>query len=298
MSLLLSPDIYAQSIMTIREALAEAAPLLPATNASRDASTLLAHTLLCNQAWLRAYPETELTSTQAHTFQSMIHRRAGREPLQYITGQQEFYGLNFRVTPSVLIPRPETEHLVEAVLLWATQFQAEQTLQIADIGTGSGAIAIALATHLAGARFVATDISDAALAIARQNALAHGCDQRIQFVHSDLLSGIETAIAGGFRFDAVLSNPPYIPADDAATMQPEVIEHEPHTALFAGPDGLDIYRLLIPTAYAALRERGLLALEIGYGQRDALATLLADWDDLHFIDDYAGIPRVAMAVRR
>jgi release factor glutamine methyltransferase len=212
--------------------------------------------------------------------------------VQYITGHQEFYGLDFRVTPHVLIPRPETEHLVETVLLWAMQFHDERTLQIADVGTGSGAIAVALATHLAGARFTATDISEAALAVARQNARANGCEDRIQFRHGDLLCGADAA-----SFDAIVSNPPYIAAGDAATMQREVVEHEPHTALFAGDDGLEIYRRLIPAAYAALREEGLLALEIGHGQRDALAELLQGWNEVRFIDDYQGIPRIVLALR-
>jgi release factor glutamine methyltransferase len=278
--------------MTIHKTLTAATSLLAGDNARRDAETLLAHLLQRDRASLLAHPETELTSEQTSAFNTLIARRAAHEPLQYITGHQEFYNLDFRVTPDVLIPRPETEHLIEAVQLWAMQFHDERTLHIADIGTGSGAIAIALATHLAGAAFIATDISEAALAIARENARTHACEDRIQFVRCDLLPGLPDEN----RFDAIVSNPPYVPTSDASTMQPEVVDHEPHTALFAGGDGLDIYRRLIPAAHAALREQGLLALEIGHGQRDALAELLAGWNDVRFIDDYQGIPRIVLAL--
>ena len=272
--------------MTLHEATTQAAAHVD----KRDAELLLAHILRCDRVYLAARPEIELTTAQQTAFEALIARRAAHEPLQYLLGHQEFYGLDFRVSPAVLIPRPETEHLVEAVLLWATRFHDEHTLRVADVGTGSGAIAIALATHLAGATFIATDISVDALAIARENAEAHGCEDRIQFLHCDLLPP-ET------RFNAVVSNPPYVPACDAPAMQPEVVNHEPHTALFAGADGLDVYRRLIPAAHAALGPEGLLALEIGYGQRDALAELLTGWNEIRFIDDYQAIPRTVLAFR-
>jgi release factor glutamine methyltransferase len=275
--------------MTIQQSITAAAT----TITRRDAETLLAHLLGRDRVSLLAHPEAELTAPQALAFNEFITRRAAREPLQYLTGHQEFYGIDLRVTPDVLIPRPETEHLVEAVELWATQFHDERTLLIADIGTGSGAIVIALATHLAGANFIATDISEAALAVARENAITHGCDDHMHFIQCDLLSGLNPET----RLDAIVSNPPYIPTGDAATMQAEVVHHEPHTALFAGEDGLDIYRRLIPAAHAHLREEGLLALEIGYGQRDALADLLQDWKGVRFTDDYQGIPRIVLAKR-
>lgn len=277
--------------MTILDTLAEASARID----KRDAELLLMRVLDCERAFITAHPETTLTAAQQTELRGMVTRRALGEPVQYITGHQEFYGLDFRVTPAVLIPRPETEHLVEAVLLWATRFHDERTLQIADIGTGSGAIAVALATHLAGANFFATDISETALAIARENAHANGCEDRIRFAHGDLLSGL--ALPADFRFDAIVSNPPYVPAGDAATMQAEVVGYEPHSALFAGDDGLEIYRRLIPAAHAALRSCGLLALEIGYGQRDALIELLQGWSDVRFIDDYQGIPRTALAMK-
>ena len=275
--------------MTLREALVQASTHI----VRRDAETLLAHVLGCERAWVLAHPEAELDATHAETFFEFVARRNSGEPLQYITGGQEFYGLELQVTPDVLIPRPETEHLVESVLAWAVAQPG--TLRIADIGTGSGAIAIALAAHLPSAELIATDISPSALAVARNNADRLGIGRRIRFVQGDLLSGVDAEIAAGMRFDVVASNPPYIPAGDAAEMQREVVAHEPHTALFAGKLGLDVYQRLIPVAQSALREGGLLAMEIGFGQRHALEQLLIGWGDVRFVDDYSNIPRVALA---
>jgi len=273
--------------MTVHNLLLEASTLI----ARRDAELLLAHTLCQPRIWLLAHPEAELTEAEVASFLTLTARRAGGEPAQYLTGTQEFFGLELRVTPAVLIPRPETEHLVEAALAWSkTQIKP---LRFLDIGTGSGAIAIAIAANEPAAEIIATDISAAALAIARDNALRLGVSDRIRFVQSDLLSALDSA--ADIPFDAIVSNPPYIPSTDAATMQREVVAHEPHSALFAGPDGLNIYRRLIPAAYTTLRPGGLLALEIGFGQRDALTELLIGWDNVRFIDDYAAIPRVALA---
>jgi release factor glutamine methyltransferase len=274
--------------MTVHNLLLEASTLI----ARRDAELLLAHTLRQPRVWLLAHSEAELTEAEVASFLTLTGRRAAGEPAQYLTGTQEFFGLELRVTPAVLIPRPETEHLVEAALAWSeTQIKP---LRFLDIGSGSGAIAIAIAANEPAAEIVATDISPTALAVARDNALRLGVSDRIRFLESDLLSALGPA---EFPFDAILSNPPYIPSTDAATMQREVVAHEPHTALFAGLDGLDIYRRLIPAAYAALRPGGLLALEIGFGQRDDLAALLTGWDNVRFIEDYAAIPRVALAER-
>ncbi|HEY1742776.1 MAG TPA: peptide chain release factor N(5)-glutamine methyltransferase [Granulicella sp.] len=275
--------------MTIHDALTNAAPRI----ARRDAETLLSVVLGSERAWVLAHPEAELDAPHAETFFEFVTRRDIGEPLQYITGVQEFYGLELHVTPDVLIPRPETEHLIEAVLAWAAM--QPDALRIVDIGTGSGAIAIALAAHLPSAEVIATDISPSALAVARGNAERLGFGQRIRFVQSDLLSGVDAEIAAGMRFDVVASNPPYIPAGDAAEMQREVVAHEPHTALFAGKLGLDIYQRLIPAAHSALRGGGLLAMEIGFGQRHALEHLLIDWADVRFVDDYASIPRIVLA---
>ena len=284
--------------MTVQQALTRASPPV----ARRDAETLLLHLLGRDRAWLLAHPEAVLSPAHLLAFEKLLARRAAHEPLQYLTGQQEFFGLTLKVSSAVLIPRPETELLVEAVLLWA-QAQPHAPLHLVDVGTGSGAIALALATHLPSASITAVDLSEAALSIARENAERHGLATRVRFVHSDLLDALLPEVHSGLsletrlRLDAVIANPPYIPAPDAPDLQPEVRDFEPHMALFAGEDGLGIYRRLIPAAAAALRAGGLLAMEFGFGQRDALAALLDGWDEVHFLDDLAGIPRVVLATR-
>ena len=274
--------------MTLRDALTEAS----ATIARRDAVTMLAHLLESDRAWLLAHPEEELTAAQLRALVAMTGRRAEREPLQYITGVQQFFGLSLRITPATLIPRPETEHLVEAVLAWAAaQLSESPKLKVLDVGTGSGAIAIALAKSLPDAEIVACDVSTAALAVARGNAERLGA--RVRFVESDLLA----AFAEYPLFDVIAANPPYVPDLDGALLQAEVRDHEPHIALFGGADGLDLYRRLIPQAQAALRAGGLLAMELGFGQSEPLAALLGGWKDVRFVEDYAGIPRIVLAER-
>jgi release factor glutamine methyltransferase len=274
--------------MTLRDALTEAS----ATIARRDAEVLLAHLLERDRAWLFAHPEAALTTAQLTEFCAMVSRRAAREPLQYITGVQEFFGLPLRVTPDTLIPRPETEHLVEAVLAWAAaQPPTLLRLRLVDVGTGSGAIAIALAKQVPDAEISAGDVSTAALAVARDNA--ERLHARVHFVASDLLE----AFAEQPLFDAIVTNPPYVPDVDGAMLQAEVRDFEPRVALFGGTDGLDLYRRLIPAAHSALRPGGLLAMEFGFGQQEPLSDLLAGWRDVRFIEDYAGIPRIVLAER-
>ena len=259
-------------------------------SAARDALALLLHTLGITRAQFYADPDREITPTEQAAYEAAVARRLKNEPMQYITGEQEFYGLALRVTPAVLIPRPETEYLVEAVL---TEMKAVAEPSILDVGTGSGAIAIALAHHLRHAKIIATDISPAALAVARENAARH--DTNIRFVESDLLAALPDQ-----TFDAIVSNPPYVPESDRRILHPQVRDWEPANALFAPvvsgkDDGLAIYRLLIPQARAALVPNGLLAVEIGHGQRDAVAELLSGWQSVRFIDDLQGIPRVVLA---
>jgi release factor glutamine methyltransferase len=274
--------------MTLREAITSAAARI----ARRDAETLLAHVVGCDRAYLFAHPEAELTAEQRASFEALVARREAREPLQYLTRVQEFYGLPLRVTRDTLIPRPETELLVEAVLAWVDARAG--ALRVIDVGTGTGAIALALATHLPQARMTAVDISAAALDVARGNAASLRLTQRVRFLLSDLLKEVHAEQS----FDIIVSNPPYIPNADAPTLESEVVDHEPHGALFAGMDGLDVYRRLIPQAHAALVPGGLLAMEFGFGQRESLNALLeADWHDVRFLDDYAGIPRVVLAHR-
>jgi release factor glutamine methyltransferase len=281
--------------VTLRQALTIATQQLATSehlraNAHRDAELLLLHTLQIPRTTLIAYPNRELSPADEALYESHIARRLKNEPIQYITGQQEFYDLPLKVTPAVLIPRPETEHLVEAVL---AHLPHEQPLRIADIGTGSGAIAIALAVHLPQAQITALDLSPEALKIAQTNAETNAVANRITFLQSDLLA----AVVNEAPFDAIVSNPPYIPETDSPTLHPEVRDHEPHTALFSGPKGLDIYRRLIPQAHALLKPNGLIALEIGHGQREALTTLLSTWHNVTFVDDLQKIPRVALAVK-
>ncbi len=280
--------------MTLRQAITNAAAELAANphlseHAHRDAELLLLHTLQITRVTLIAYPDRDLSTHQHALYQIAVSRRLQLEPIQYITGEQEFYGLRLHVSPAVLIPRPETEHLVEAVL---TLLPANQPLKLADIGTGSGAIAIALAVHLPLAQITALDLSTDALAVATSNAREHNIANRIDFLESDLLAAVDHPTD---TFDAIVSNPPYIPESDRPTLHPQVREHEPPTALFAGETGLDIYRRLIPQALRALKPNGLLALEIGHGQRDALTHLLAGWNDISFVNDLQQIPRVALA---
>jgi release factor glutamine methyltransferase len=285
--------------MSLRQTILAAAARIAAhpelqPDATRDAELLLLHTLSLPRTALILDPNRPLTETEQTAYDRLINRRAAGEPIQYITGEQEFYGLALRVTPAVLIPRPETELLVEAVL---QRLPSTSPLRIADIGTGSGAISIALAVHRPNAQFTTLDISPAALAIARENAATHQVADRIRFLESDLLSAVADPDSDAPPFDAVVSNPPYVPEADRATLHPQVRDHEPATALFAGPDGLTIYARLIPQAHAALPPGGLLALEFGHGQRDALAALLKNWKDVVFLDDLQRIPRVVLAHR-
>lgn len=284
--------------MTLRQALTEAAATLATDpqldeDARRDAELLLLHVLQIDRAMLLAHPDRSLTSDQLAAYDAAIARRLGHEPIQYITGRQEFFGLQLRVTPATLIPRPETEILVEAVL---DRLPHDRPLRILDIGTGSGAIALALAEHLPQAGITAIDLSSEALEVARENAVSHHLDQRIRFLKSDLLTGLPENERVS-TFDAIVSNPPYIPERDRSSLHPQVRDHEPALALFAGPSGLDIYRRLIPAAHAALKPDGLLALEIGHGQSNDLIFLLADWKNVSLRDDLQQIPRVALARR-
>jgi release factor glutamine methyltransferase len=212
------------------------------------------------------------------------------EPIQYITGECEFYGLPIRVTSDVLIPRPETEHLVETALQFATGWEHPRIL---DVGTGSGAIAVALAKMMPSARITAVDVSVAALKIACENARQNNIADRIEFRQSDLLAAVEAP------FELIVSNPPYVSTTDGANLSVEVREYEPAQALFAGDDGLAIYRRLIPAAFAALVPGGSLLMEIGYDQSEQVAALLteAGLQGVMFVADLQGIARVACAQR-
>lgn len=262
-----------------------------AERARLDAETLLLHVIGKNRAWLIAHLDDELPEEQASRYLQLIERRHGGEPIQYITGEQEFYGLPFRVTPDVLIPRPETEHLVEKVLSLAADLSDPH---IVDVGTGSGAIAIALAHQLPQAQIMALDISVAALDVARGNAERNGVAERVRFIESDLLAAVTLE-----KFKVVVSNPPYVPTADRGSLSVEVREHEPGLALFAGYDGLDVYRRLIPEVFAVLEPGGFLAMEIGYGQSQAIEGLMTrtGFEQIEFVPDLQGIARVACGRR-
>jgi release factor glutamine methyltransferase len=255
--------------------------------AKQDAEHLLRHLEGFSRAWIVANPDAELNASTWNSYCALLQRRFQGEPIQYITGEAEFLGLPFAVTRDVLIPRPETEHLVEEVLRLA---QGIDHLRIADIGTGSGAIAVALAHSLPQARITATDLSPQALAIAQGNAERNQVADRIAFLEGDLLTPL-----AGQTFQIIASNPPYIPLTDLDTLSVEVRDYEPHQALFAGRDGLDIYKRLIPDARQLLAPGGWLATEIGYGQQPAIEQLLREngYGEFHFLPDYQGIPRVA-----
>ena len=270
---------------------------------------MLLHVIGKNKAWLLAHSDEEFGGCTAINYASLVDRRRRCEPIQHITGETEFYGLPFHVTPDVLIPRPETEHLVEQAIALARpgcpilpasvagrvgEYDRPDSAKcrILDIGTGSGAIAIALAHNLSQAQITATDISGPALALAQANAKRNGV--AIRFLQGDLLSPV-----AGEQFDLVVSNPPYVPSSDRDTLSVEVRDHEPSLSLFAGNDGLDIYRRLIPAAFASLVSRGFIALEIGYGQQTAIHDLLAaaGFQNIQFHPDLQSIPRVAIAQR-
>jgi release factor glutamine methyltransferase len=280
--------------MTLRTLVTKAEATLQASphpdKARLDAETLLLHLLKQNRAWLLAHMDDAATALTQAMLATLLARRVAGEPIQYITGEAEFFGLSFHVAPGALIPRPETEHLVEEVLRLAANITSSR-LSIADIGTGSGAIAVALARSLPTARVTAVDISPQALAIAHDNAVLNQVANRIEFLEGNLLAPLT-----GQSFFVIASNPPYVPLQDRESLSIEVRDHEPHSALFAGNDGLDIYNRLIPKARALLELNGWLVMEIGYGQQPAIEALLhaSSYRDIRFISDYQGIPRVAL----
>lgn len=252
-----------------------------------NAEILLMFVLNCDRAYLYAHPERELTPNEEARYQEALARRASGVPSQYITGHQEFWGLDFIVTPAVLIPRPETEHLIEAVLPLA---KALPHPRIADVGTGSGCIAITLAKELEKAEIYATDISTAALEVARANAARHEQQARIKFQETDLLHGLPFNY-----FDFVVSNPPYVGESEEDAVQLEVRKHEPRAAVFAGPSGTEVIERLIPQAHAALKPGRWLMMEISGTIADTVQQLLRGWAQVKTIPDLQGIPRVIVA---
>jgi release factor glutamine methyltransferase len=264
------------------------------SNARLDAEVLLSHILNRNRAWLITHIHDALDAGNHALFDDAIVRRAKREPLQHIIGKQEFWGLDFIVTPDVLIPRPETELVVESAIKAGRNLTAPV---IIDLCTGTGCIAISLATELPAARFFAVDISEQALAIARENARRHGVSERVRFLEGDLFGPLEELDIRG-RVDMIVSNPPYVRSGELNTLQAEVRDYEPGTALFAGPEGTEIHQRIISAAPEYLRRHGTLIMEMGIGQATNLVNLIREsglYDTPEVLKDLAGIDRVIVA---
>jgi release factor glutamine methyltransferase len=279
--------------MTLKEALLQGQRLLEEAGVGEPrltAEVLLAYATQHDRVWLIAHAHDELIELWWIHYGRYLHQRIQGKPTQYITGRQEFYGREFRVTPDVLIPRPETEHLVEGASALLRSWLTGEDPAVLDIGTGSGCIAVTLALETK-ARMTATDLSSAALRVARENAAKLGAE--VTFVEGDLAAGLPDA-----SFDLVVSNPPYVPHTDKATLQHEVRDHEPELALYGGEDGYEIYRRLIPEAHRLLKPGGWLMMEMGWNQGEALSAMLASWTDVRIQNDLAGLPRLVIARKR
>ncbi|HVS88216.1 MAG TPA: peptide chain release factor N(5)-glutamine methyltransferase [Candidatus Acidoferrum sp.] len=297
------------------------------------AELLLLHVLGRDRAWIYAHPEETISAGDEARYFALIARRAAGEPSQYLTGKQEFWGLEFEVTSDVLIPRPETEHVIEVALDRLTvrelrsgrrQMLSGEGLVIADVGTGSGCIAVALAKELPGAKIYATDISPKALEVARRNAARHGSSDRIHFVECNFLDDVAHAAVGARyiaplqgnaaisathesqvtshesrSFDLIVSNPPYVSRREASTLPREVRDHEPEVALYGGEGGYELFAAFIAQAAQHLKSGGILVLELGHNSLPAVQPLLdsANWTNVGITNDLAGIPRVIAAER-
>jgi release factor glutamine methyltransferase len=320
--------------MDIRSALKLGIAQLRAANVPSDtlaAELLLIHATQRTRTFLYSHPEYLLTDSESENYFSLIERRAAGVPTQHLTGKQEFWGLEFEVTPEVLIPRPETEHVIEVALdrLALRDLRVRQSrnmsgegLVIADVGTGSGCIAVALAKELPAAIIYALDISPAALVVAQRNATRLGFSGRIRFLESDLFSALSradaqsdasllgTKRASEYRstpvaerrslvFDLIVSNPPYVAHREANTLTREVLEHEPAVALFGGEEGYELYAELIAHSFAHLKPGGILVLELGHDSLAAVRPLLdsPSWNNVGVTNDLAGIPRILSAER-
>jgi release factor glutamine methyltransferase len=265
------------------------------TSARLDAEVLMGHVLGLTREQLLAAADFALSEVQLRQYRELLQRRVEREPIAYITGRQEFWSLEFRVLPDVLIPRPESERLVEIALALARELPQFHRLQVLDIGTGSGAIAVSLAKELPAAGIRATDISPAALDIARRNATYNGVAARVRFLHGDLFDALGE-LAG--RFDLIVSNPPYIRSAEIDALEPEVSRWEPRGALDGGADGLDFYRRIARQARDYLAPNGAVAVEVGadMGKKvSGLFTAAGYYTDVAIVQDYAGRDRVVVA---
>lgn len=280
--------------MILKDALGSALDRLTAAHVGSprmNAEMLLMFTLSCDRAYLYAHPERALTAGEQQRYDEAIAQRASGIPAQYITGHQEFWGMDLIVSPAVLIPRPETEHVIETVLhLSGGRAFSPASPRIVDVGTGSGCIALALAKELPQAELHATDISAAALEVARANAARHELATRVHFHNTDLLSGLNPN-----SLDFVVSNPPYVGESEEDQVQLEVRKFEPRHAVFAGPTGLEVIERLIPQAQTVLTSGGWLVFEISGTIAAGVQNLLRSWNHAQITHDLQGIPRVAAA---
>ena len=274
--------------MTIREALRSAAERLDlhyVSNSRLTAELLLAHTLSVEREYLYSHDDRTLTEEELQSLDDRLYDRISGVPLQYIVGRQEFYGRNFQVNPSVLIPRPETEYIIEAVL---EGDRPTRPVNILDVGTGSGCLAVTLALELADSKVFAADISFEALLVAKENAA--NLNAPVQFVCMDVVDGIAT------KFDFIVSNPPYVRRGEMTHLQREVREHEPHVALFSPEDELAIYRKLVRGGEAMLQHGGYLIMEVGIRMDEGVLGLFgAEWETLPIKTDLQKIPRTVIA---
>lgn len=280
-----------ERVAAARERLARAG--IPGESAGLDAEVLARHLLGWDRATYLAARHRKAPASFEARYEALVERRARREPVSVITGRREFWGLELEVTRDVLAPRPETELIVEAALALAAAGAPLRT--IIDVGTGSGCLAVALARELPDASVVATDISPAALAVARRNAARHGVKDRIRWVRTDLLDGLAV------EADLVVANPPYLAAPAAPELQPEVRDYEPVTALLAGADGLDVVRALLSQVESRLAPGGCLIVEFGFGQEPAIRSLVEARPGLDLVRmhrDLQGIPRTAVVRRK
>jgi release factor glutamine methyltransferase len=295
-------SLWSNRLVTLNATLTSAIDRLAAASVPSprmNAELLLMFTLGCDRAYLHAHPERELGSDEQSRYVQALNQRIQGVPAQYITGHQEFWGMDLIVTPAVLIPRPETEHVVETVLEHVGLARVGRApslanpLRIVDVGTGSGCIALALAKELPQAEIHATDISPDALEIAEANAARHQLENRITFHDTDLLQGLESK-----TFDLVVSNPPYVGESEEDEVQLEVRRFEPRNAVFAGPTGLEVIERLIPQARETLTPGGWIVIEISGTIAERVKRLLGGWDLVQIKNDLQGIPRVVSARKK
>jgi release factor glutamine methyltransferase len=292
------PIMSGQENTSIAGLIAEAAQTLAkagVTEARREAMSLVEHVTARDRTFIITHPSTILSPPDVRRLRELVEHRAARVPLQYLTGHQEFYGLDFEVTPDVLIPRPETELLVEVAL--GLLSQVSEPKLVCDVGTGSGCISVALLHEDAQVRAIGLDISTGALSVAARNAARHGVREQLWLIASDCFAALDSH---GARFTMIVSNPPYVTEDALDGLQPEVRDHEPHVALTPGGDGLRIIQRLVADAPRFLERGGHLLMEIGFDQHEAVRQLIDSqvWQLLDIRKDLQGIPRIVVLRKR